>query len=314
MKSNVQRIHNVDEDEDYHEVIATTEEILSPINAEDIVFFVTFVIGILSNLLVIYCILRFKKMKTKVNLCLLNWTIANCFTLLTQDRSYKLVAHTFGLNIFSNVLCYTLEYRLIFHAGCAMFIMLLTIDYIFNKLSVKKLNLTFLLIWAFIIINLMLSSTLCAIGINFKYSAISLLLIFFVFILLILMKCDSYKKSNNITERVKITLSTFFLIYWLVVWVVFAANIMFYRNMLNIVHLVVILLIYVYPLLHLLLLIKIDKNFKLCVLQAIRCSNQYVEATICYKEDNNNEVRQDNDINDENSSIDIVMSTNNEQL
>lgn len=304
---------NMDEDFDYE--VTETEEILKPINFEDLLFFIAFLFGILSDLMIIYCILRYKQMRTKTNLCILNWSIASCLTLLTQSRSYKLISHTFGLVVYSKLLCYTLEYQTIFHVGCSMFMMLLSIDYIFNKFNLRQLNLTFIIIWSGIIGIVVVSTVLCANGLIVPYSAIILLCTFFLFLVCILIKCRTYGNTNNVTERVKICLCTCFLIYWLLVWITLAANIIIYTNILKNIHILLFLLIYTYPLFNLILLISIDKNYKLCLLQLLRCSNQYVEATICYKEDNSKvQVHHENDINDENSSIDIVMSSNNEGL
>lgn len=306
--------YDMDEDFDYD--TNQSEEILKPIEIGDLMFFIAFIIGILSDLMIMYCILRYKKMKTKANLCILNWSIASCFTLATQIRSYKLISHAFGLIVYSKLLCYTLEYQTIFHAGCSLFMMLLSVDYVFDKCTMKQLNLTFVLIWSVIIGIIVFSTTLCANGIHVPYSAIILMFTFFLFLVCVLMKCRTYKTTISVTEKVRLCLCTCFLIYWLLLWITFAANIIFYTNVLKNIHIILILLIYVYPLINFILLISIDKNYKLCLLQLLRCTNQYVEATICYKEDGNNgqQTLDDTDINDENSSIDIVMSSNNERL
>lgn len=313
--------YDMDEDFVYDEETKYEDElILKPINLKDLIFFMAFLFGILSDLLIIYCILRYKKMRTKVNLCILNWSISSCFTLLTQIRSYKLISHLFGLIIYNKFLCYTLEYQAIFHVGCSMFMMLLSIDYIFDKFNFKQFNFIFITTWSIIICIVIVNTVLCAKGIVLPYSATILLCTFFLFLSCILIKCSTYdinKRNNNVTEKLKICLCTCFLIYWLFVWISFASNIIIYTNMLKNIYTLLILLIYIYPLFNLILLIYIDKNYKLCLLQLLRCrSNQYADATICYKEDNNNvQVHHDNnDINDENSSIDIVMSSNNERL
>lgn len=292
-------------------------EILNPIKPEDLIFFISFIIGFLSDILIIYCILRFKKMQTKVNLCVLNWSIASCFTLLTQIRSYKLIAHAFGFIIYSNFLCYTLQYQTIFHTASAIFMMLLSIDYVFDKLTFKKLIISFSVIWSITTIVVIISTILCANNLYIAYPAVFLKISLFLFLIIMILKCCSYKKTSNITERIKICLSSCFLIYWLTFWILMTINIIFYTNVLKNIYVFIFLLVYLYPLISLILLTYIDINFKLCLLQTIRCSYQYVEATISYKDEtNNNELRNgDNrDINDENSSIDIVISSNNANM
>lgn len=294
-------------------------EVLSnPFVAEDLAYFITFVIGVLADCLIAYCILRFKKMRTNTNLCVLHWSAANCLGLVSQSRSYKLMAYLFNVSVFNSLLCYTLEFQAIFHTASAVFMLILSLDCAVEKYSSKLLNIVFGSIWGIVLILLIITGSLCACGHYVPYNTLFFTVSLFLLLVTILVKNCIYNKEvmqeKNIRKRkLRFTLVCGYITYWLIIWIALSAHVIWYNMLLKITHFMIFFLAYMYSVFNFGLLVYFDRNFKLCLLQTLRCSNKYVDGTICYKEELEEEEEAD-DLNDNISEMDLAISSNNETM
>lgn len=258
------------------EILLDTEnsEVLFTVSAENVFNLLLNTTGMLINGFLVYFVLRFKKMWTRENVCLINWAICDIFYWLLGASIYvTLRMTTFHVE---GWLYNLVNLQLVFTEAGACFMFLLTLTCIF-KCSVKCLSVIFLVIWVTVFIfSLVMACVYVNALVVHLFSAIFLVLLIAILISLILYFIKVIQKKHTVNQKYRMTIVGFYEICRVVRLTAFilqhavpAAPRFFCTSLFY--------LSFMHPIINAILLIILDDNYNICFRNFYKCSNKFIE-------------------------------------
>lgn len=248
-------------------------------------------VGIVADIFLIVCLLRIKEMKTKRNLHVLNWAIADLLHLVAHIFSFRLIPDSCDLSKFDGYFCGIYESRAMFHTATIVFVFLLLVDCIFFKLTKRLFNIVAGSVWVVVFLITITSVTLCALGIYVPIAHTLLLLYFTVlFVTFLVYCCLCVKRKRN---KIDVEDSLFryeaaglYVFCWFPYYVAFYLSLFLDLDTLYNVAQSVAITGYMNVVINLFLFSYLDRNYKLCFVKALKCRNNSTDDQIAYKENN----------------------------
>lgn len=262
--------------------------ITAPYINEQFFLLAAVVIGIVADGLIVYSIMKFQNMQTKTNLFILNSSLA--------DLLFHISCPIFYLFFVKNVevrrifFCVSDELQSMSQFLTCAIIFVMEVDFGHNHVSRRSAKVGLIVLWVVVTLTTVVLLVLCFKHISW-FSIFFYLSMFVALVCTHLVKCFCcvYRKllkmdDNNcpITKFRFLTVSLYLamrLLHCIIFFILLGYELVDPYILLETVALILCRL---NSLANLFLFAYLDKNFKLCFLQAFRCSNNYSDSTISY--------------------------------
>lgn len=254
------------------------------VRIEEIVIFSTFLFDTVLCIFVIYLILRFKKLQTKTNVCIMNWLITTVLILSANPATYEFVMKLFGI-IYIRYHLFLLNLFIVMTEGNIIFMSFLSFNLLFGKTKLRLL-VAVAIVWFFLVIFFVLSYFKYFFFINTGYVLLGILCLSGLAIIFNLGCFVKHILAKTCTDdgKLRLTLVAYYFVSFIlfIIFTVIAEHL----NRGSVMNMVLIRLgvfiIIMLPTGIVILLIHLDKNFKLCFFQCGRRSHSYIESRIYY--------------------------------
>lgn len=251
---------------------------------EEILMFSTCLLSAALTIFVIYLIFRFKELRTKTNICFANWLITTMLLLVSNPAIYEFFVKLFGLP-FSILNIILIDFFITMVDGNVMFMTILSFNFLFVKNNLRfkvALVVGWVSLVSYFIINMFDFFF-------YLYTDFVLLCKLIIFGLAILFNLGCYvkhliSKTSSDDEKIRLNLVAFYLgTIILIILFTVIANVVHMGGVMNMLLLrLVLVIIITFPISIIILLIQLDKNFKLCFLQLGKHPHSYIESRIYY--------------------------------
>lgn len=256
----------------------------------DIIYIFVCSVAIIANLFLIYCLLRFKRMRIRRNIIILNWSIADTLHMIANIFSFDLLPNVSGLYKYDEYFCGIFETRAMLHITSVIFVLWLLLDCTFQKCSRKCFFLTITCIWVIAYLGMITSIALCIYGTYLPYSYGSLLVIFIILITSCLIySCLAIKRKikNVIVDDSAFRFSAviMYAVCWTANIITFYLSFFLTSKLLYSISKSVAIIGYMNIIINLFLFAYIDRNYSVCFSYAFKCGPDVnVNDKIAYNE------------------------------
>jgi len=257
---------------------------------QEIIFTIFFIIGICADILIIYTILRFKRMRSVPNIFLANWAIADLCCLVVTPSAYRLTSALKHFSLSHEFICFMEESGATLHITVILFVMVVVLDWFiaayFGGASEKfrsRYKIVIGSIWLFAIIWSSIYSIMCmSISYYLIHQEYLLLLCYAAVLLAVIVFQGSrvIQKIRNVSvdyPTLMLTLPTAFIINSVLSFLALIFDVPFRHQAFEII---AVCLLFSSSIVNLILLYFLDKDFHACFLQAMKRSGDRYEETI----------------------------------
>lgn len=279
-------IYNVTSNPNWNDTNETEDNFIH----HDIIYTFVCSVAIIANLFLIYCLLRFKKMRIRRNIIILNWSIADTLHMISNIFSFDLIPNVTGLYKYDEYFCGIFETRAMLHITTIIFVLWLLLDCTFKKCTRKCFLLTIICIWVIAYLGMITSVALCIYGIYLPYSYSGLLFFFAILIISCLIySClalkRKIKKINVDDSAFRFSAVTMYGICWLSHIICFYLSFFLTSKLLYSISKSVAITGYMNIIINLFLYAYIDRNYGICYSYAFKCDKDInVNDKIVYSE------------------------------
>lgn len=257
----------------------------------DVIYTFVCSVAIIANIFLLFCLLRFEKMRIRRNIIVLNWSMADILHMVANILSFDFLPNISGLCRYDEYYCAVFETRAMLHIATIVFVLWLLLDCTFQQCSRRCFVLTIICVWIIVYLNMITSIALCIYGIYLPYSYASLLVIFGVLIVGVLFySCLSVKRklSKMVVEDSKFRFSvvSMYVVCWFANITCFYLSLFLESRMLYNVSKSVAIIGYMNVVINLFLFSFVDRNYGICFANAFKCGESVRNANqkIAYNE------------------------------
>lgn len=244
----------------------------------EIVFSVICLVGIIADGLIIYILQRFKNMQSSTNVYIVNWLISDAVYLLLTPCFYRIFSALEDLFIGEEIVCISFEFASVLQITSIVFIGVLCINWFLTVYTVRFGRFSRIVVvgvWLAAAASIVTFSSFC---VQQLYSLYSHYILFFGYAALMCTVaamhvaryttrwCDAHDKL-----RLNLTLVTVYVICWFPSWLcLLIASVIESYLLLYYLSIIAACLGYLNPLVNVYVFAKVNKNFRMCLLQVFR--------------------------------------------
>lgn len=246
-------------------------------------FIYTFIctVATIANIFLICCLLRFKKMRIRRNLIILNWAIADLLHMIVNVLSFDLIPDTCGLSNSDEYFCGVFEIRSMLHTTTIIFVLWLLLDCTFKKCSRKCFISVIICIWVIVYLCMITSVALCIYDIYLPYSYTSLLIMFILLLLCVFLYCNIsiVRKIKNVQvedSTFRFSAAGMYVLCWLSNIICFYLSLFLHSKYLYNISKSVAIIGYMNVVINLFLFTLTDNNFRICFAHAFKVDSRQI--------------------------------------
>lgn len=279
---------------------------------DQFLIFTTGLISVILNGSLIFSIFKFKGMRNRLNILIGNVCILNILQYLSDIQSILIFDMIFDVYSYTfNLYCYIYDLHLYFFAISSMFIFMISLETVFVKIGKKTFKYLNLSVWLLLIVCTIINTLQC-IGHSMMFPIYTIIFcaicFFFTTIRYFIYIKDLIKKNVNKDYHHRLTIVGVYLIMKIlniVIEIVLA--IVYMHSFSGLFILILNQLNYSQPIIFVLILLKYDDNFKMCLKNLYDCKYHFIEASINYKKGLDDEVNLTEEDNCLNTNISDII-------
>lgn len=254
---------------------------------KDVLISIVGIIGIVLNVLVAFSVIKYKKMRNRLNILICNICAFNVICYLINMETFYVFRYIFYINYNIPLIIYLFKSIISFIAGSTIFLFMISMNRTFTTCAKKRFKTLLIMTWIMVISCLI--ANLVFYVLQCEYYAIIDTLSFVLFNLLILFRFIIFIRDvfcKNVTENYKFRQALCATnVITLIISVTSYLILLHYSEKPTFFFAIFNWLLYAHfcqPVCFVYVLTKYDKNFKICLCNMLRCKYDDIEANVEY--------------------------------